>query len=322
MARLADTILNRIREIEAELRTIIDGGPTALAMLAPALRELLAAEQSVTMVLGPRGDGLQVDHGFSDGLGGAFIPTLNAYIEHKTVGWAMYNPVRPEPTQRNVALYWEPLRRLLGLSDRLQVPVARDLMPRFGLGSADNLRVLVCDGPSLLGWVGVFREGSFGSREQRTLQRLVPALQRRLLLERHIANAPSMRARLDATFAAIPMPAFLTDIAGTVLEANAAASLWLEREGREGRERLRDAVKRRRDLQFDVTSVVAAGSPELRLVLLRASADLTTPRAAQAAQRWGFTTQQARSLACSSKGSPRAPSLPRSVSPSGRSSCT
>jgi DNA-binding CsgD family transcriptional regulator len=291
--RLPTHTLAGVRAIESELGTLVDGGPPALAALSAPLGELLEADRPMAMVFGPRGDGVRVEQGYEAPRAARITRAYDAWLDGQRVGWTTYNPLRPEPDQRNVALDTARILRRMGVRDRFDVPIARDFFPRVGLGSHDNLRVLVCDGPSLLAWVGAFRELAFGDLERRALQRLVPALKRRLLVERTLAMGESTTALLDALFDAIPSPAFVTDVAGAVLEVNASGRLWLEREGRAGVEGLRVAARGRGDPRFAVTPIAGRGVALRQLLVMRPGAEPSgTSRAAAAAARWSLTRRQ------------------------------
>ncbi len=66
MPRLPDRIVARVRAIEADLATLVDGGPPALARMTPALAELLDAEVPLSIVYAPRDDreGVRVEQSF------------------------------------------------------------------------------------------------------------------------------------------------------------------------------------------------------------------------------------------------------------------
>jgi DNA-binding CsgD family transcriptional regulator len=301
MARFATPALGRIHAIEADLRVVVDGGPPALDRVTAALPELLDVDRACSYALVPRGDGLRLGTAFVAGIPREFLPAFDDYVAHEPIGWAAYNPIRPEPQQRNRALQWDQLNRVTSFGRRKNLPPvaqAGGVLARFGLADDDQLRVLVCDGPSLLAWVGALRPGSFDAVQRRTLQRLVPALRRRLMVERLLSTGGSTRALFEAAFAAIPAPAFVTDVKGTVLEANAAALVLLERDARSVRAELRSAATRGGSPRFMATQIASPGAPDLRLLVLRPGADRTGPaRAAAAAARWSFTRRQAAVLA-------------------------
>ena len=300
MPRLPERVIVRVRESESDLATLVDGGPPALTMVTPALAELLQADVPLSIVFGPRNDGsgVRVEHSVLGRPAPGFLSTFDAFVStQEGIDWTGYNPIFPQPDQRNVALDLDRVIRLIGGRDRWDVPVARDFFPRVGMGSADNLRVLVCDGPSLLAWVGAFRESKFGDIERRTLQRLVPALRRRLLVERLLATGRTTRALLDAALDAIPAAAFITSLQGAPIEANAMARLWLTREGRAGRDILREAIRRRGNASFAVTPVVSPGTPARCMVIARPGAEPSSlARVALASARWSLTARQSEVL--------------------------
>jgi DNA-binding CsgD family transcriptional regulator len=169
----------------------------------------------------------------------------------------------------------------------------------------DQLRVVVCDGPSALGFVGAYRRERFTDLECQTLQRVVPALQRRLTIERALASATHTRLLLDAAFEAIAAPAFVADALGHVREANATGKVWLQAEGLAGRRAVADAAKREAHPRFDVTPVVAPGGSKLLLLVQRRGVEASArERAARAAARWSLTPRQAAVLALVVEGLP------------------
>jgi DNA-binding CsgD family transcriptional regulator len=301
MLPLPDTVTRRVGEVEAELRTLVDGGPPALAMLPRAMCELVGSEKAFVYALRQKGEGHSVDQGFALGFqhedeDAASI--FDAYISRQKVAWTGYNPNRPEPQQRNRVFTTDAIVRLTGVRALEDIPVVRDFFPRAGLVGRDQLRVVVCDGPAALGCVLAFRAARFTNLERHTLQRLVPALQRRLTIERTLATATRTRLILDAAFEAIPAPAFVTDELGNVCEANAAGQLWLETEGRAARAEIAEATKRRRHPRFDGVPVVAPGASWRCLLVQRRGAEATARlRAAHAAKRWSLTRRQGEVLA-------------------------
>jgi DNA-binding CsgD family transcriptional regulator len=302
--RLPAGVAKRVREIDADLGTLVDGAPSAMDTGPRHLLELLAGDCSFAFDFRRRGDRLTIGHW---GLARCHPDLPAVFGEYATAppvpeGWTAYNPARPEPAQRNFVAGVADILRFAGARHRDEVPVHRDCYPRVGLTTADALRVLVCDGPSLLAYVAVFREEPFTPVERRTLQRLVPALQRRLTLERTLSESASDRALLAATFAAISAPAFVTDATGALEEANPAGQRWLEREGRAGRQALADAARRGHDARFELTPVVTPGAPKRFLMVLRAVRDARAC-AGVCAARWGFTRRQEEVLALVMEGS-------------------
>jgi len=169
-------------------------------------------------------------------------------------------------------------------------------MPRLGLDPRDQLRVLVCEGPSLLAWVGGFREEPYTQRDRRVLGALVLALRRRLGLERLIASAGPTRAALDAALDAIPSAAFLLTRAGAPVLANVAGRAALDDDPIGLRQKLADAAAfPDRSGAFRVVAVDSPGCSRRFLAVGRATPELRAQIRA-AASRWGLSRRHAEVL--------------------------
>ena len=77
-------------------------------------------------------------------------------------------------------------QRLAAVNPRKLAPVARALHPRFGLDTHDFMRALICDGPALLAWVGVFQRETIAPWQHASLKALIAPLRRRLVVERRL----------------------------------------------------------------------------------------------------------------------------------------
>lgn len=172
-------------------------GGTVIAGMIEPLRELLGA--SAVCGYGLRqlvGDHQEVSFRHSEGLDEHGMRVVfTDYVARGEVRWGAYNPGRPEPGQRN-RLFESTPRKLRDM------PLARTLYPRLGIGGMHQLRALVCDGPSLLAWVGGWQDARFEARQRAILAALVPDLQRRLAIERQLARGPRS-ALLEAALEAV-----------------------------------------------------------------------------------------------------------------------
>jgi len=300
MARFSTHDLSRIRELEGELATVTDGGPPASSWMIGALRELLGAEKAFVCGYSARGDGIAVDSGFTDGVDPELLVFADRWLADKTIGWTTYNPLRPEPAQRNVALSFSDVTAVTGLRD---APVLSEVYARFGLLTDDNLRVLVCDGPSLLAYVTFFQGGLILPVQKRLLTRLVPAVRRRLSVERLLQTGTGMHGILLAALEEISAPAFVLDDAGALLEANSVGAEWLATEVVHKRRILREAVRREGQAAgpFRVTRVASTGVAPRFLVVSKAPP--STPQlCGAAARRWRFSPREAAVLALLAEG--------------------
>jgi hypothetical protein len=301
MARFPAGDASRLREVEAELACIRESGPSALEWLAPTLRDVLGTEKGFACAYAPRGDGVQIIRGGESGLPREFLTFADQWLKDAPVSWTSYNPMRPEPAQRNAALTLADIYRVSGIKT---APVVPTVYARFGIANDDTLRVLVCDGPSLLGYLAFFQSNAFEKRQQRMLSRLVPAMRRRLSRERLLGARDPTRQLLDAALAEIPSAAFIMSVAGSVMEANGVGALRLESGGIELRRRLSDAVlSPHAGLSFRVTKVGAEGaSPRFLVVEVATLGGLQ--KVQSAGLRWGLSRREMEVLVALAQGMP------------------
>jgi DNA-binding NarL/FixJ family response regulator len=196
-----------------------------------------------------------------------------------------YDPERPDPRQRNIPLR---LRDVQRLAPRAPTPMVRSFLPRFALSECDQLRVLVCEGPVLLAWVGAFRAGSFGRDEVRLLAGVVPALQRRLAFERRLSGAQQRAGAIALALESVPAAVFVVGRTGAVLHANEAGRAMLDRD-RRGVEAQVAAALRGTGSALHVAALDPQS--ELRLAVLQRRTD-AAPLVLAARARWQLTPRQ------------------------------
>jgi hypothetical protein len=113
-----------------------------------------------------------------------------------------YNPVRPEPSQRNVVVVLRPEQATAAWR---RVPPLHQLLERYTtIPSEEQLCVLACDGPGGARLDGALRPDPFTAREVALLRRIVPALTRRLATERPLAMSGVALAAFEAVLEAVP----------------------------------------------------------------------------------------------------------------------
>lgn len=294
MPRLSRHDAASVRAIGAELDTIHVDGPPVLDVVMPELRGLLGTESVLAYKVSERATGWQVDIFHHDGFRRAaeFGRRLLAFLATAPARFAWYNAVRPEPGQRNRVL--EAVGRIPPGQYETS-PLYRDVMAPLGLERHTQLRVLVCDGPALLAWVGTFHPGPVRPGQHRLLAAVVPALRRRLTIEQRLHSAPRTQVALEAALDHIAAPTFVVDHRGGVHETNAAARALLSTRYATVIYSLRDAVARRpSELTFELTPLRENGSCVAFLAVL--SADTLSERIAgrvmTSAARWSLTPRQ------------------------------
>ncbi|MBX3208901.1 MAG: helix-turn-helix transcriptional regulator [Labilithrix sp.] len=229
-----------------------------------------------------------------------FQAAFSRVVRRQPVSFTNWNAVCPEPEQRNRAVS---VVELLGWEGLRAPPVYVEAVAPHGLGDRDQLRALVCDGPSLLGWVGAFRPTPFTAREVRLFDSLVPALQQRLSMERQLEDAPAVLAMLGAALEAIPGAAYV--IRGrSIAHANAMGRAVLDADPVVRRSELLAFVDGHRREGVSVMPIASRGSAEHVLVVDRRSRADTSAALRDAQLRWGLTPRQLEVLGELVRGEP------------------
>lgn len=290
---------SKVRELVTDLSTLDEGHAPALSWLTPRLRELLDAEPGASYGLSVDGAHARLDFIHLDRGAPQMADEFARYLSGAPVRFAYYDPVSPEPAQRNRAMRLAEVEQL----ERKPVPASfRQLLVRCDLSArVDQLRLLVCDGPTLLAWVGGFRDGAFTAAEAQLLQAIAPALRRRLILERQLADGAAASLGLAAALEAVAAPAFLLNPRGLLAHANAAGRAELDRD----RSAVLAAVSARAPSEggpYAVTRFVVPGQGEFRLAVRKAAPADLQPRVQAAAQRWKLTGRQAEVLGLLARG--------------------
>jgi DNA-binding NarL/FixJ family response regulator len=305
-----------VRDLSRQLETIQYEAPRVFETWLPALRDVLEIDKTVFYEVRAEDESHELDYFASSGLTvpkKVFSSALGRLIKDSTGRWGLFDPRRPEPEQRNAVLsmpslvkYDAPISNSIdaaryGLLDEKNVTLNRahqalvrtqPFFAEMGVVTDWQLRVLVCEEESLLAWVGAFSEAPPTARQHQILKQLVPALQRRLSLDRLIATAPELRHALTAAMEAIPRPAFIVDHAGSVRHANAAGRSRFDRTPAETQQALREAIlSKDKSSHFNVNPIAGAGASNLYLVTAPPESSFPE-RVLAAARAWSLTRRQ------------------------------
>lgn len=318
---------SRDKTLVAELRgrlDTIEPGADVLPALTEQLREGLRAERAVAygVELAP----IRYAASFCHGSGfpqpaGELLVTLDGFLHQQPDPWGYFNPARPAAAQRNRALHFRPhvemenqeaplhdtgtaAWRRLGIapSDQAQVRAriiesTVALYRQLKMEHMFQLRALVCEGSTLLAWVGVLRSEPFTPREQRLLQELVPSLQRRLELETRLREAGLLGSALEAALEALGQPAYVLTSRGRVVYANSAGRAHLGSVSHS----LAEAIQRHGQGEppppgTSITSLQVRGLSPHYLVVDRSAEAQANSRVHVLASRWGLTAREAEVL--------------------------
>lgn len=272
-----------------ELAAQLDKAPVSarpLREVVARLPLLLGADHACAFLVRRREAGHWLDFFHGAQMPAGLRPAFAHWLQTAPKTFDSYDPARPDPRQRNRPLRLRDVERLTG---RRAPPMIRGFLPRFALSECDQLRVLVCDGARLLAWVGAFRaRPRFGSAEVRLFEAIVPALQRRLALERRLVETQQRAVEVGLLLERVPAAAFLLGRGGAVLHANEVGRGMLDRDRRAVDAQLAAATR---------TGAVAAldAQGDLRLAVLRRPGH-AAPLVPSARARWRLTARQAEVL--------------------------
>jgi DNA-binding CsgD family transcriptional regulator len=223
-----------VADVGAALATMPVDGPPALETHIADIRTALEVDVALTYGVLDAGDRLHLR--FLHGSGGPKLDfarirdTFGTWLHDfpGRTGWAAYNPLRPEPAQRN-RVFW-PSRD--GDPSNFH-PVARALYPRFGIAEFDQMRALICDDSTLLAWLGVFQPEPLAGWQVAALHSLVKPLRRRLIAERRLQSYDPTKLALDVLLESMGTAVFFLRHCGAVEPGNglARAALRADRTG-------------------------------------------------------------------------------------------
>lgn len=197
------------------------------------LRDLLDSDKAFLYTLGQRaeGDDLMITREALVAPAAArWRESFDDFIRGRGVAWGAYHALRPEPAQRDCVLRSEEIAVLTkGKSKEIEA----QLYSRIGVSGEDTMRVLVCDGPSMLAWVGIIQPDDTTEHQRALFERVVPAFRKRLEFERLLAQSMLADAALAVALEEIPGAAWVLGAHGKIGHANAAgrARLDADRDG-------------------------------------------------------------------------------------------
>ncbi len=301
--------LARLRELQTELRTLPLEVDASLAPFVRDMGEVLGLPRSCGYGLRQRlaggDDGQELSFAHTAGFDHEhFCAAFSPFVERQTVNWASYNIGAPEPEHRNQVVSYS-ASELEDLAATAPSAVVAQVYPVIGLRGHGQVRVVVCDGPSLLGWFGGFQPSVVEPRQQALLAALVPDLRRRLVVQRALEDAlrlPLLGVVLDAVGSA----ALIVDRAtGRIREANAAARARMHDEGRVLRAEVAMAAAAGAHPAWEVTTLVLRGGAAAALLIAKVtSRERLTAHVSRASKRWNLTARQREVLAELAEGLP------------------
>jgi DNA-binding CsgD family transcriptional regulator/PAS domain-containing protein len=214
------------QEIVADL-TRAPASARPLREVVARLPDLIEADQAAALLVKTTASGRRLEFFHGAKMPPGFRLAYDRWLATAPRNFAAYDPDNVHPRQRNRALR---KKELLVLNGNREPAVSRTFLARFGLDESDLLRVLICDGPVLLSWMGGFRAAGFSRDHVRLLEQIVPAVRDRLTLERKLVEAHDRAVDIAGALEQVPSAAFVLAGNGLVLHANAAGRALLDRD--------------------------------------------------------------------------------------------
>jgi hypothetical protein len=217
----------RLAEARDQLARVVEGEWRIGHRIPEMLAECLGAERTLFYQLEAISQGVR--------LAAVHCDTQRMTQDARTIfgGWleqgrpfAHFDATCPDPKQRNSVLTLGSLRKLVPRRPEDEA-IYGELWPRMGLANCEQLRVLVCEGDSLLAWIGGFQGGRFRPSQKRVLRALAPAMRQRLSWERRIEETAIRAAGFEELIEGTTRPAFLVSGTGKIVAENEAARRWL-----------------------------------------------------------------------------------------------
>jgi DNA-binding CsgD family transcriptional regulator len=267
-----------------------------LDTLTAELPSLLGAEMGGAYRIGLDGPSWHLDFfhgsGFPPNFGATFAQFAAA--SPSTAMTNGYDALRPPRTQRNVAV--DPIA-LVGREAVPKLPMTRHVLGPHKVDRHNQLRVLVCDGPHLLAWVGVLRRETFGARERGMLGAIARPLVGRLLLDRRLRDQEVRAKGFDAALEALSVAAFLVHGQHTLVHANAIGRALLDSGSIDVPARMR-AGRLGVDPTVTVIPLTGRSLESYTLVVIAQPAPGLELRIERAARAWGLTARHRDVLRC------------------------
>jgi DNA-binding CsgD family transcriptional regulator len=300
------------RALARDLSVIDLEGPSVARWLGPRVQSLLGVES--TLIYTPE----RVDGGFQlrefalTGIGGPEEAAIrrggDAHMRSTDGVWSLYDPVNVEPIHRNRVLAVDSVRAVSerGLPALLERAIGsrqerdrrleaihrlRRWYERWGTVDTDTLRIILCDGHQMIGWVGGMQHGRFSRTQHALMSALVGPMQRRFALEERLGSQGFPAMLVPALLEEIAGPAYVLDGKQRVVAMNTQARGALGRNAR-GAERLREAAVRGGDPDLTVVDLASRGVPRHSLLIERTNRPPGADAARATAKRYLLTPRE------------------------------
>jgi DNA-binding CsgD family transcriptional regulator len=293
---LAQSDRKKLAELRARLGTLDASGAAVFSWFSGELRELTESLGSSCYSLASETGHPRLESCHVTGFPQQVIEGFKRMLADPRFV-AVYDPARVEPRQRNAVLDFG---EITGGVENETIEWVIDTFRSIGVDLSVQTRALVCDGPSLLGFAGTYGAED-ARRAKRLFKAILPALQRRLRLERELRDAPLAYAALDAALEAIPSAVFILK-PKAIVHASSAGRALLDQDQSVEEQLLALWHGSASGPRFEVTQLSVPGLAPHLLAVQRADAADPAPRLHLLASRWHLTARQSEVLALLADG--------------------
>ena len=278
-----DDVLARVAKVRA-----LRSAPThaVVEAIAQELHELVDAPCLVTKPV-RHGKGFALDFAATRGIRAEGFEAWARILRRTPQGVFLFDPARPPRWQRNIL-------HELALDDPRSPQAAMSALRLMGVATSTHVRVLVCDGPLLLAWVGAWfdRDRPVTNRDRARIRRFARGMKPVLRTAAGMSNELAAEV-LETSMAAYPGEAYLVAADGRIACANALGIRALEARGVEAQEELARAVVSAEDSPFEVRVIRRVGLSPLSLVTRMAERHSSLEaRLGVAAAQWSLSKRE------------------------------
>jgi DNA-binding CsgD family transcriptional regulator len=278
--------------LSVEIKTVRVDGDGAFGATLERVRTFLELDNLLLWCPQERTKGWGVERIEADGFQGEtrFPGLLLEYLQHAPYRCWFFDPIYPESDQRDRVV---DTIELVGTNAYRSSAIFREVIEPAGLGSAREVRALICDGRTLLGWIGSLHGSPIQPEQRMRLTALLPALRLRLLADR----ALRMRAQTSSIAATaldhIRPPAYVLGVNGEILAANRSGRARLDGDRGTLTQEL-DAVLRGQSVEgAERIALRGSGMPPALLVITPdRSISYVEQSVLRASAEWGLTARQ------------------------------
>lgn len=301
MTQARNESLLQVRAVEDSLAHYSIGGDNLQSSL-DALHRLLATDKLFLFSLAkaPSGQDVAVTRTVTVAYpADRWRSVFDEFLRGRGVAWAGYDSLRPELPHRDQVLRTD---EVITLTEGRSREAKELLYERLGIGGQDTMRVLVCDGPDMLAWIGCVQPERTTERQRSLLSRVVPAFRKRLLFERLISGATLASTALGASLEEHAVAVWVLGADGTVAHANAAGRARFDADPPAMRSALAGCVAGASSSPLKAIALRDRSGSAGHIIVEPPDAASSISAAEQAARRLGLTSAQARVLRCVARG--------------------